>query len=86
MSLSLLEAAAYGTPILVSDIPENTAIFSAPTLHFKNKNSADLKAKIEYALANEEQLMSLAAQTKKEVETKYQWEKIATQLEMIYKQ
>ena len=48
MSLSLLEALAYGNAVICSDIPENTAVCGERALTFKAGDSAALAAKMQY--------------------------------------
>lgn len=85
MSLSLLEAAGYGVPLLVSDIPENLHIFSVPVLHFRSASTQDLHEKMKYSLTQPEKMQQLATQTRNDVIRKYRWETIAQTVETIYK-
>ena len=53
----LLEAASTGTPIICSDIPENTQVFEEhEVLYFKDKDDNDLAKKLQWALKNEEEM------------------------------
>ena len=47
MSLSLLEALAYGNAVLCSDIPENTLVTEDKAIHFKKSDVADLQNKLQ---------------------------------------
>lgn len=46
MSLSLLEALAYGNVLLCSDIPENTSVAKNHALYFKKSDTNDLAKKL----------------------------------------
>lgn len=46
MSLSLLEALAYGNALLCSDIPENTSVAKNHALYFKKSDTNDLAKKL----------------------------------------
>ena len=46
MSLSLLEALAYGNALLCSDIPENTSVAKNHALYFKKSDKNDLAKKL----------------------------------------
>lgn len=53
MSIMLLESCSTGTPVISSDIPENTVIFDDNNmLFFKNKDAHDLAEKIKWATKN----------------------------------
>ncbi|MBO7303416.1 MAG: glycosyltransferase, partial [Clostridia bacterium] len=47
MSLSLLEALAYGNAVLCSDIPENTLVTEDRAMHFRKSDTDDLAAKLQ---------------------------------------
>lgn len=47
MSISLLEALAYGNAVLCSDIPENTLVTEDKAIHFQKSNVADLQNKLQ---------------------------------------
>ena len=53
MSLSLLEALAYGNVVLCSDIPENTLVTQERAMHFKKSNVVDLAEKLQTLCDNE---------------------------------
>ena len=47
MSISLLEALAYGNAVLCSDIPENTLVTEDKAINFKKSDVADLQNKLQ---------------------------------------
>ena len=77
MSLSLLEALAYGNTLLCSDIPENTSVAENKAIYFKKGNVDDLAEKLQL-LCNDPQL---AEKTKRDADqfilSKYSWQDVA---------
>ncbi len=85
MSMMLLEVASMRTPIIASDIPANTNIFSSEEiLFFKNGDSEDLAKKMEYALANIDEMHERTQKAYDKLITKYTWDKIAQQYSAVY--
>ncbi|MEM7658977.1 MAG: glycosyltransferase family 4 protein, partial [Bacteroidota bacterium] len=72
MSIMLLEVGSVGTPLVCSDIPENTAVFDDhEVLYFRNKDVNDLAEKMEWAFANESQMDEKAANAQRRVIEEY---------------
>lgn len=87
MSIMLLEVVSTQTPVICSDIPENTAVFNEDeVLYFKNKDSIDLKEKIEWALANPDLMKNKAALALERVRNSYSWNSISQEYKKLYKQ
>jgi glycosyltransferase involved in cell wall biosynthesis len=84
MAATLLEAAALRTPLISSDLPENRAVLPTQALYFKSADVADLRAKMEWALAHPREMSDMAAQAAAEVEARYQWPGIIEQYEQLY--
>ncbi len=84
MAATLLEAAALRTPLISSDLPENRAVLPTQALYFKSADVADLRAKMEWALAHPREMSEMAARAATEVETHYQWPGIIDQYEQLY--
>jgi len=85
LSLSLLEAMSYGTPILASDIPENKEALGGAGFVFRNKKVDDLREKLK------ELLDPALAKSKIDKEVNrikdiYNWPKIAKDIDLVYKQ
>lgn len=91
LSISILEAMAYGKPILVSDIEENMELITGNSatgaigFDFKNKNVLDLTAKLELLISEPELARRVGAKAKEFVKYYYNWEEIADRTERIYK-
>lgn len=87
MSMMLLEVASMKTPIIASDIPANTNVFSDDeVLFFKSGDSEDLTQKLEYALANKDDMKERAEKAYTKLIDNYTWDKIARQYIDIYEQ
>ncbi len=85
MSIMLLEVASVGSPIIASDIPENLQVFSSQeVLYFRSKDSNDLAAKIEFALAHPDEMRALANNCQKKVYSDYLWLNIAGTYKQLY--
>lgn len=85
LSIGLLEAMAYNTPLLASDIEENVEVIERTALRFKNKNVSDLANKLQYALNNPAKIKLKAIEAKKLVHKKYNWEDITKETIELYK-
>jgi len=85
LSNMLLETASLKTPIIASDIVENTAVFNDnEVVFFKCGNANDLAEKISWALANESEMEKKAALAFEKVITDYNWDNISAQYSVLY--
>jgi glycosyltransferase involved in cell wall biosynthesis len=85
MSIMLLEVASIGRPIIASDIPENTSVFSEKeVLYFKVKDAGDLAEKVKLALSSKDQLDAMGSEARRKVFTDYNWSNIAISYADIY--
>ena len=85
MSLSLLEAFAYGNAVLCSDIPENTSVAGDKALYFEKGNTEDLAQKLKYLCQNSEKAQCLRKDAAPYIFSKYSWDKTAEQTLNIYR-
>ena len=84
MSLSLLEALAYGNAVLCSDIPENTLVTEDKALHFKKSDVADLAEKLQTMCNREELVQELKKDAAEYILSKYNWQDVASATYALY--
>ena len=84
MSLSLLEALAYGNAVLCSDIPENTLVTEDKALHFKKSDVADLAEKLQTMCNNEAMVQALKKEAAEYILSKYNWQDVASATYALY--
>ncbi len=85
MSLSLLEAFAYGNAVLCSNIPENTVVAEDKAVCFEKSNVEDLKDKLQLMFDNQEIVKKLKENSAEFILGKYNWNDIATETIDLYK-
>lgn len=84
MSITLLEALAYGNAVLASDIPENTSVTQNNAIHFKKSDVADLTEKLQDIFENEGLLQTVKNGADDRVLSEYNWEKAAAATIALY--
>ena len=85
MSLSLLEALAYGNAVVLSDIKENTAVAEDRALYFNHGNVADLAEKLEKITSDSSFKDELKARVSGFIIKKYNWEDVRDKTLALYK-
>ncbi|HNP74943.1 MAG TPA: glycosyltransferase family 4 protein [bacterium] len=86
LSIALLEAIAYGTPTLISDIEENLEIAKGLAKEFKNKDIAGLAQQLSWSEQNQEAIKTQAAEAEKIINQKYNWQQITKATIALYQQ
>lgn len=88
LSLMLLEVGSTGiTPLICSDIPQNTQVFSdREVLFFRNKDVDDLAEKFQWAENHPEEMATKMKQAKDWVYQEYSSEVFATRYDTLYQQ
>ena len=86
MAITLLEVAALKTPLIASDIPENREVLPDQALFFKSGDVADLRARMEWALAHPAEMKDLAGRAYLWVAENYRWPGIIAAYEQLYDQ
>ncbi len=85
MSLSLLEALAYGNAVLCSDIPENTLVTEDKALFFSKSDVEDLKNKLQILCDDEKIVGDLKNGVDEFILGKYNWQDVAAATLNLYK-
>ena len=85
MSMMLLEVASLRTPVVCSDIIQNTDIFDHDEmLFFRSGSDTDLAAQLDWALAHPDDMQTFAAKAYRSLMDKHQWSIIARQYARIF--
>ncbi|HTR32129.1 MAG TPA: glycosyltransferase family 4 protein [Puia sp.] len=85
MSMMLLEVASFQTPVLCSDIIQNTDIFDRDEmLFFRSGSDTDLAEKMAWALDHPNEMQTFAAKAYRSLMEKYHWAVIARQYADIF--
>jgi glycosyltransferase involved in cell wall biosynthesis len=85
MSIMLLEVASAGTPIIASNIPENTQVFEdSEVMYFNVSDSDDLAKKIQFALSNKDRMAEYGKRCQEKVFKDYVWHNIANEYADVY--
>lgn len=84
MSMSLLEAMAYGNCVIGSDIEEIRSVINENGLLFKNGSWSDLKSKLRFLCDNPLIVEKYAKKSSSYVLLNYNWNSIAKKTEKLY--
>ena len=84
MSLSLLEALAYGNAVLCSDIPENTLVTEDKAMLFSKSNVEDLRNELQKMCDDEKIVGDLKNGADEFILGKYNWQDVATATLSLY--
>lgn len=84
LSNALLEALAYQTCPLISDIPENRAVAEDLGYSFKVGDVTDLRARLTDLLENEEKVRAAESHLNGVVQDTYNWDNIVRRYEEVY--
>lgn len=85
MSLSLLEALAYGNALLCSDIPENTSVAKNHALYFKKSDTNDLAKKLKLLCSDSDFAKKLKKSADDFILSKYSRKDVALSHFKLYK-
>jgi glycosyltransferase involved in cell wall biosynthesis len=85
MSMMLLEVATLRTPVIASDIVQNTDVFDPDeVLFFQSGSDTDLAAKLHWALDHPDEMKKRSAKAWQALMTKYQPADIANQYAVLF--
>ena len=85
LSPVILTVMGLGTPLICSDIAENTFITKNNAIHFISGDLKSLQEKLEYSLNNYEALKKNAIVGQKDISERFNWEKITEQYLDLFK-
>lgn len=88
LSISLLEAASYKSPVLISNIDANLEVMGSDAFSFENRNINDLKDKLDLFLNNANIRDNVDKNIEKvynKILNEYSWDKIIDQTVVLYK-
>ena len=80
----VLEAMAYGIPVLTSNIPECMELVKDYGWSFENKDVQDLEKKLEYLINNPEVINEKAKKAQEFVLNNYNWDDLVKKVEKAY--
>lgn len=86
LSPVILTVMGIGTPLICSDIIENTFITQGNATHFKSNNYLSLLDSLKFALANPEKIRLQANSGKQNVSARFNWDNITNQYINVFKQ
>lgn len=85
MSISLLEALAYGNAVLSSDIPENTLVTQDRAIIFEKSNVSDLTEKLKMMCDDENVVNNIKAGVDEFILGRFNWQDVAVATHNLYK-
>ncbi|OGL66573.1 hypothetical protein A2856_02715 [Candidatus Uhrbacteria bacterium RIFCSPHIGHO2_01_FULL_63_20] len=85
LAVTVLEAMGFGTPVLVSDIPENLEAIRHAGFTFKNGDAADLADALGELVRHPSLVARAGEQAKELVREQFSWDAVAAQTEAIYR-
>jgi glycosyltransferase involved in cell wall biosynthesis len=86
LSPVILTVMGIGTPLVCSDIIENTFITEGNANHFKSNNYLSLLESLKYTIANPEKIKLQADLGKQNVKERFNWDNITDQYINVFKQ
>ncbi len=81
----MLEAMSYGNCCLVSDIPECMEVVEENAVAFKNRNTEDLREKLQYLVAHRDIVEKYKKESSDFVCEKYRWDDVAEKTLELYR-
>lgn len=84
LSISMLEAMAYGLPILASDISANREAGADTAYYFQVKDEDDLALRLGNILKRQDEAKEMGRRAKKRAEEVFNWENISQEILRLY--
>lgn len=85
LSVTVLEAMSYGTPVLVSDIPENLETIKHAGFSFRNGDEADLADRLGELISHPPLVEQAGVQARETVRKNFSWPAVIDQTESLYR-
>jgi glycosyltransferase involved in cell wall biosynthesis len=85
LSPVILTVMGIGTPLICSDIAENSYITKNNAVHFKSGDAGSLKESIKWTLNNREQHQQMATGGKKDIQERFNWDLVSDQYIELFK-
>ncbi|HUQ66363.1 MAG TPA: glycosyltransferase family 4 protein [Flavitalea sp.] len=79
LSPIILTVMRLGTPLICSNIIENTFVTKDNAIHFDSGDADSLREKLEFALDNHDQLLAKARSGQADISTRFNWDNITDQ-------
>lgn len=84
MPITVLQAMAYGKPVLLSNIPEHQELISDPNFLFRNASIVDLSEKIIKLIKDENLRATAGVENKKMTKKSFGWNDLSKQTLAVY--
>jgi glycosyltransferase involved in cell wall biosynthesis len=84
MSLSLLDAMAFGSCVVASDIAANADLVGDSGILFETGNASDLSAKLADVIANADRAEQYRDKARRRMTSEFNWDRISRQWEAVY--
>jgi glycosyltransferase involved in cell wall biosynthesis len=81
----VLESMSFGTPVLVSDIPENLEAMHHAGFSFENTNVDDLTKKLKDLLDHPDRVQEAAERVQDIIQNEFNWDVIVKKTEALYR-
>jgi glycosyltransferase involved in cell wall biosynthesis len=85
MSLSLLDAMAFGACVICSDIPPNMAVVGDAGLSSRVLDASDLRDRLDGIMADPVRADRLRAAAKQRIDEEFTWDSVAARWDRLYR-